>query len=374
MQPYRGGVIQLRMPSTHQRPLALALAAATGLATSVPLLAGCFAAGHSRTAAEPPAPFDTRDVSLPGNDGRGLQGWFAEGRPGGGAVVLLHGMGADRTVMRERIRFLRARGFAVLAPDFRGHGRRGGGPVTFGRRESDDARAALTWLRAAAPGERVGVVGISMGGAAALLGDSALPVDAMVLESVYPTITDAVRDRLRSWLGPAGGIGARLAPMVTRAVGARAGVGVAELRPIDHIPAVRAPLLLASGTRDPYTPISEARALFARATAPRELWEVEGATHEDLYAFDPPAYEQRVGGFLISHLQRARRVAQDDLWDVTPSSRPTTGSRRSSSAPITVPAADTRNTAANFAAGRASHCTATYAAPTTAVWCTRYQP
>jgi fermentation-respiration switch protein FrsA (DUF1100 family) len=85
-------------------------------------------------------------------------------------------------------------------------------------------------------------------------------------------------------------------------------VRAAELRPIDRIGAVHAPLLLLAGTRDPYTPITEARALFAHATAPREMWEVEGATHEDLYAFDPPAYEQRVGRFLAAHLRHARVV------------------------------------------------------------------
>lgn len=302
------------MPPTRRRPLFLVLSAASGLAAGVPTLASCFAGTPAAAAVRTlPAPADTRDVRIPGNEGRGLRGWFGRGAPGGGAVLLLHGVGADRTVMRERIRFLHARGFAVLAPDFRAHGASGGGPVTYGRRESDDARAALAWLRAAVPGERVGVLGISMGGAAALLGDSALAVDAMVLESVYPTITDAVRDRLRAWLGPLGAPATLLTPLATRVLGARAGVTAAQLRPIDHIGAVRAPLLLLSGTRDPYTPIAEARALFAHATAPREMWEVAGATHEDLYAFDPPAYEQRVGRFLAAQLRRGEPRRSDGV-------------------------------------------------------------
>lgn len=60
-----------------------------------------------------------------------------------------------------------------------------------------DAEAAVDLVRARLPGEPVGVIGASMGGAAALLGPGPLRVDALVLESVSPTIELAVADRLR---------------------------------------------------------------------------------------------------------------------------------------------------------------------------------
>jgi alpha-beta hydrolase superfamily lysophospholipase len=91
---------------------------------------------------------------------------------------------------------------------------------------------------------------------------------------------------------------------VIRVVGSKVGVTESRLRPIARIGAVRAPVLLASGTEDPYTPLVEAESLYAHAPAAKRFWAVPGARHEDLYAFDPATYRRRVGGFLERWLRR----------------------------------------------------------------------
>lgn len=251
-------------------------------------------------------PIDTESVQFASASGSTIHAWFVRGRPGAGAVLLLHGVGDDRHAMLGRAVFLNRMGFSILAPDFRARGESAGDHTTYGALESLDARAALGFLHDSVPGERVGVLGVSMGGAAALLGPGPLHADAFVLESVYPTIRDAVRDRLRAWLGPARFVTPALTPVVMRAWRPFVGVNESELRPIDHIAAVHAPILLLAGTLDRYTHLDEARALFARATAPKVMWEVRGADHEDLHAFAPAEYERRVGGFLVAHLASSR--------------------------------------------------------------------
>lgn len=243
----------------------------------------------------PPVALGAVPVSFASGSGSQVHGWFAAGRPGVGAVLLLHGVHADRRAMIPRARFLHDRGYAVLLPDFRAHGESTGDHTTFGVLESRDALAAMCLLHELAPGERVGVIGVSLGGAAALLGPSPLPADAMVLESVYPTIDLAARDRLRAWLGP---VGPLAAPAFVRWLEPAVGFSAHALRPIDRIGAVRAPIFLLAGTADRYTLIEESRALFARAPAPKELWEVEGAAHVDLHLFATEEYERRVGTFL----------------------------------------------------------------------------
>lgn len=243
-------------------------------------------------------------VSFRSASGSVIHAWFARGRSGAGAVLLLHGVGADRRAMVDRARFLHVAGYSVLIPDFQAHGESEGAHVTFGALESLDAAAALDFLHAHAPGERAGVIGVSMGGAAALVGPNGpLPVDALVLESVYPTIRDAVRDRLRAWLGPLGP--AFTSPLLS-VVGREIGVSSEALRPLDRIASVGAPVLIAAGTADRYTPIAETRALYANAQSPKELWVVDGAGHVDLHAFAPVEYERRVGGFLARVLRPAR--------------------------------------------------------------------
>ena len=245
---------------------------------------------------------DMSEVSFPSSSGSTLRAWYVPGRAGFGAVLLLHGVGSNRTSMLARVRFLHARGFAVLAPDFQAHGESPGEHVTFGVRESLDAAAAVDYLRRAAPDERLGIIGVSMGGAAALVGPAPLNVEAMVLESVYPTFRLAVADRLKTWFGPFGLLGPPLAPVLIKLVGPAIGVSEENLRPIDRIAGVHEPVLLLAGSEDRYTPLREAHALFDRIRAPKRFWEVTGAGHEDLHAFAPAEYERVVGTFLDEQL------------------------------------------------------------------------
>ena len=251
----------------------------------------------------PPTALDAETVTFASGSGSRIHAWLIRGHVGAGAVLLLHGVGSNRRSMLGRAMFLHGDGFTVLAPDFQAHGESPGDRVTFGARESLDARAAMTYLRDVAPTERVGVIGISMGGAAALLGKGPLAADAFVLESVYPTIRQALSDRLGTWFGPLGGIARLFTPIGIRILSADIGVSEAELRPIARIGEIHAPLLLIAGTLDRYTPIAESESLFAHARAPKRFWAVDGAAHEDLHAYGPAQYERRVGTFLTRYLR-----------------------------------------------------------------------
>ncbi len=193
------------------------------------------------------------------------------GQPGAGVVILMHGIWGSRLQMARRAEVLHRRGFSVLLFDLQGHGESTGTRITFGRLEGMDAANAVSFVRDRAPGERVGIIGVSLGGAAALLGPGPLPVNVLVLESVFPTIDAALTNRLRAALVPilgpvlGGAVPLLLAPVFEAVLPPILGVAPADLRPIDRIAGVTAPVLVASGTADDRTPLAEAEALFARA-------------------------------------------------------------------------------------------------------------
>src|SRR5689334_14857473 len=127
-------------------------------------LTGCILAHPSRANVDLPTDVaGVSEVSYPSLSGSTLRAWYAPGRAGKGAVLLLHGVGSNRTSMLGRLRFLHARGYTILAPDFQAHGESPGAHVTFGARESLDAAASVQYLRARDPDERLGVIGVSMG-------------------------------------------------------------------------------------------------------------------------------------------------------------------------------------------------------------------
>lgn len=287
--------------------------------TAVVTAQACMLASPTRSSvAPPPAQLVAENVVFPSESGSLIHAWLVRGRSGGGAVLLLHGVGANRSAMLGRAQFLHDDGFTVLAPDFQAHGESPGDHVTFGARESLDAAAAMKFLRNVAPAESIGVIGVSMGGAATLLGPGPIPANAFVLESVYPTIRQAVSDRLATWFGPLRAVGRWFTPAVINMVGNEIGVSETELQPILRIGKIRAPLLLIAGTDDPYTPLVEAESLYARAPAPKSFWAVNGAGHEDLHAFQREEYERRVGSFLMRHLQAIRTATQPSDRSVTP--------------------------------------------------------
>ena len=159
----------------------------------------------------------------------------------------------------------------------------------------------MAYLRSELPAEKIGVIGSSLGGAALLLAQLLRPADAAVLEAVFPSIEAAVDNRVRVRIGPL----ARLAtPLLLWQLPWRLGIEPAQLRPVDRMARLAAPVLVVGGMLDRHTPPAETRQLFDAANEPKTLWLVEGAAHEDLHAFAPRTYEAQVFGFLAQYLRR----------------------------------------------------------------------
>ena len=184
--------------------------------------------------------------------------------------------------------------------DFQGHGETPGRSMTFGFLEARDAEAAVRYLKRRLPGERIGVLGTSLGGAAALLGTTSASVDALVLEAVYTTFVEAVENRLVLRFGASGRY---LSPLLLWQVRLRLALDPAVLSPIDRIGAVRAPLLLIAGSEDRRVTIAQSRRLYASAPNPKSLWVIDGARHSNFHLYAGRDYERNVLAFFSQHLR-----------------------------------------------------------------------
>ena len=105
-------------------------------------------------------------VTIRADDGVRLAGWFVA-RPGAPAVVLLHGYPAEKADLLPLAAAL-APEFATLLVDQRYFGQSDGGATTLGFRERGDLKRVLDFVEARGA-TRVGVFGLSLGGAVALL-------------------------------------------------------------------------------------------------------------------------------------------------------------------------------------------------------------
>jgi uncharacterized protein len=269
-----------------------------------------------RAVGELPKDLRGEAVTFTSASGATLKGWLLHGEPGKGAVILMHGVRGNRLQVLERARFLNRQGYAALLFDFQAHGESTGARITFGHLESHDAQAAVQFVKARLPDEKLGVIGISLGGAAAALAQPPLPVEALVLEMVYPDIHRAIENRLARYLG---GWARGLTPLLEWQLQPRLGIGPEALRPLECVDDLRVPKLFIVGERDRHTPLVESQELFNAACEPKMLWVVVGAQHEDLYAKVKEGYEQRVGAFFEKTLRSelaARELAASETTEL----------------------------------------------------------
>jgi uncharacterized protein len=243
----------------------------------------------------PPADLQAETVAIDSTSGSRVAGWLVPGKPGAGAVLLLQGVRGTRLELVERARFFHSSGFAVPMIDFPATGESPGRAITFGHLESRDARAAFDYLAKRLPGERIGVIGMSLGGAAAILSDPPIPALAKVLEAVFATFDDAIVNRLNLYLCS---LGPLLKAGLSLQIRPRLGFGTADLEPAAKIHLLKSSLLLIAGGADTRASMPEMQLLFDRATAPKALWVIPGAEHLDFHWHHRDAYEPRVLAFL----------------------------------------------------------------------------
>jgi dipeptidyl aminopeptidase/acylaminoacyl peptidase len=268
----------------------------------IPVVAACVISagwmlGHPVQAriGNPPIDLNAQPITFQSDSGATVHGWWCTAQDSRGVVLLLPGKGGNRLSMVDRARFLRCANYSVLLIDFQATGETKGDHITFGWKESRDVLAAVNFIQDKQPSSRIAIIGSSLGGSAALLATPPLKANALILESVYPTIEIATRNRLQNHFG---WLGRFAEPLLLGQLHLWLGISANDLRPIDHIENVSCPILIISGEKDRNTTPSETRMLFSRAQSSKQLWLIPNAGHVDLHNAAAREYESRVLAFL----------------------------------------------------------------------------
>ncbi len=258
------------------------------------IVAGSLFAPANSKISSAPKDYQTETVVIDG-----VHGWYIPASAHKACMLLMHAVRSNRRGMLSRAVFLRNQGYSSLLIDLQAHGETQGEAITYGYRESTSARSAVKYLYAQKNCRKVVVIGYSMGGAASLLSDKPINVDGYILEAVYPTIEDVLKNRLNIYLGS---LGQLLTPLFYMQIPLRLDVSLQSLRPLDAIKNVQAPVLIINGTEDKRTTATEARSLYDNAPNPKEFYLMEGAAHTNLYEFDRENYQKIVLSFLSKYI------------------------------------------------------------------------
>ena len=298
--------------------------AAFGLlvALSIPTAVGVLLASSSGT-----RPQDRRDRATPGDygvsyrtvllrseDGVRVASWLLQARrPDGCSVVLAHGLFRSRREVLDRAAYLSSRGCHALTLDLRRHGDSAGTRTSLGFLEGLDVMAGARFLRREFPENRLYLLGVSMGGAAAARAGAALAADVrgVVLDSTFRNVPEVV-DRYADLLVglppfPAGDL---------TLLGLELAAGF-EPREMDverfaaRLGEAGVPILVIAGDEDLRAPLEAQAAVFRANGHPgSRMIVVEGATHGRPCLVEPRTCEAALAEFLDLPRQEAGPTAK----------------------------------------------------------------
>ena len=217
---------------------------------------------HQRTPAD--VGLTAQTVRLPVAEGKTLFAWFVPvpSQVLSPAVVVMHGWGANASLMLPALAPLHAAGFAVLLIDARCHGESDDAPFTSLPRFTEDIEAGLDWLhqQAEVDASRLAVMGHSVGAGAALLcATHRDDVRAVVSLSAFAHPREVMRNLLAQVRIPYPVIGWYVVRHVQSVIGAR----FDDIAPLTSMGKLRCPVLLVHGKQDELVPFADAQCLQA---------------------------------------------------------------------------------------------------------------
>lgn len=253
-------------------------------------------AREPRQALTAPGDLPVERVALDQADAPELVGWVADRKGSCGAIVLLHGRGANRMAMSQRAKMLFDAGYSVILFDLSGHGESGGTIQGFGYTEGQDAARILAYARQHFPSQKVGALGSSLGAASLVFAAPGTLADAYVLEQLYATLRETT-----AWRMPFRFLRGLQADVLLAQLRLRLGFSADDVRPVDRIGKIGKPLILLAGSADPFIDRDQVAALQAAAAGSPLIW-FEGAGHVDLLRYDRLRYRDAVLPFLSTNL------------------------------------------------------------------------
>jgi len=236
-------------------------------------------------------------VSFSTRDGLTLRGWFIPAADPARAIIFCHGYSGDCSPDLVYAPLLHNAGYNLLLFDFRGHGASGGDFTSLVYFERADVLAALDYLCARGI-TRVGLLGFSMGGAAALAAAPLSPlVVGVISDCTFAELWHVTRQAARR-RGLPEPLASAVGWLIVLVASIRLRANLFSADPVRWIGKLAPrPVLIMHGAADADAPVAEAHQLFRAAREPKELWLVPGAAHRKIEEAAAEEYRRRVFEF-----------------------------------------------------------------------------
>lgn len=260
---------------------------------------------HNDGAVHPENIFDTvqgEEVWLDSVDGLRLHGLLARQKEATDRWVIgIHGYTGCADEMGYRAGEFYRRGYHMLFPDNRGHGKSEGTYVGLGWHDRLDILTWIQWLCQRFPGCQIILYGLSMGGAAVMMtAGEKLPdnVRLIIEDCGYSSAKDEMAHEAKFLFHLPYFPLVSAASLICRI---RAGYTFGEASAVKQLAKAEKPMLFLHGGKDTFVPTAMLDVVYHAAACPKEKLVIEGAGHGESYLVNPELYWDTVFGFIEKH-------------------------------------------------------------------------
>jgi len=240
---------------------------------------------------------DCRPLEISAPAGITVRAWYCDRGESTPLTILFHGYATEKTSLLEEARTLLDLGSSVLLVDFRGSGGSSEAYTTIGIHEADDVAAVVRFTEQNLSHSRTVLFGQSMGAVAILraIHVDGIQPDAVILEAVFDTMLNTVRNRFRAMGVPS----FPSAELLVFWGGHQWGFNGFEHNPVDYAPSLRCPALFMHGQHDPRAALEEGRRVFNAAPDPKRFVTFSRTGHESYIATQPTQWRTAVRQFTV---------------------------------------------------------------------------
>ncbi|MDR3563984.1 MAG: alpha/beta hydrolase [Negativicutes bacterium] len=247
-----------------------------------------------------------QDVSIESRWGYTLKGTYLPcPTPSDKTVIFVHGVSANRLMGLWYADLYLGAGYNVLVYDSRAHGMSGGASVTWGFYEKYDLDQWVDWVQARQPGGIIGIHGVSMGAATALLhaalNEQDKRVSFYVADSAYTSLETLLTQQIDGSLTLHNPLLVQVLLKYSSVVAyLKSGFFYGDVEPVRAVSGVTTPVLYLHGEADPLVPAAMGRELYAATKGHREIHTFPGAGHAMAIFDRKNEYRRLVREFIAS--------------------------------------------------------------------------
>lgn len=218
-------------------------------------------------------------------------------------IVFLHGIAATQNMGLHYEDMYLNNGYNLLIYDARGHGISGGPCTSWGYYEKYDLDQWIDWLLARNPQSIIGVHGVSMGAATALmhaaLNEPSKRVKFYIADSAYSDLTELIIQKLIGLTQPDYSFWIHIfVRYASLAAYFQSKFLYEDISPIKDITKVTTPILYLHGEADTLVPVEMSRHLYEMTKGYRELHIFTGIKHGRAVIEKKSEYQDTVEKFL----------------------------------------------------------------------------